>query len=618
MCGICGIYYFNNQRNVNENTLRSMMDTLLHRGPDDEGFFCAGPIGIGARRLSIIDKAGGSQPIFSEAGQVCLVCNGEIYNHQDLRSNLAQRHRFRSNGDIETILHLYEDDGRACVDQLRGMFAFALWDSHEQLLTLAVDRFGEKPLYYAQDAEKIVFASEIKSLLRFPGMSLDLDYQALDEYFANGFISAPRSVFSTIRRLLPAHTVTISRSGTSTFEHYWEPRFAPYDHWDRRSMDDCIAEIRGLLNEAVRLQMKCDVPLGAFLSGGVDSSSVVALMTQFSVTPVRTFSIGFSEKGYDESPFAHTAATYFGSDHHTEIIGSDQVELLYRLIHHFDEPFADSSMIPTYLVSQLARQEVSVVLSGDGGDEVFAGYHQHLYGYRQSILQALIPTQFHTHAAKFASILPSTIKGIPYLASLNDPVENWLTSGFFSAQQRYRLYSSDTRALLVGYEAEQIKRDIFRQVQHLDGLSQLQYHDLIQYLPNDILVKVDRASMLASLEVRSPFLDHKIIEFVARLPIHYRMNLVSGKRLLKKALAPLLPPFVHHRRKQGFSIPQSEWLRGTMNTFLRETLAHPHLPGLFSQSYIQQLIQEHSQNRVDHKDRLWALLCFELWSREWL
>ena len=328
------------------------------------------------------------------------------------------------------------------------MFAFALWETQKQRLTLAVDRFGKKPLYYAQDTEKVIFASEIKALLRFPGISRSLDYQALDQYLANGFVCAPHTIFSSIHRLLPAQIMTISRSGASTFERYWEPSFAQYDQWDRRSIDDCASELRELLIAAVRLRMNSDVPIGAFLSGGLDSTSVVALMTQLSTTPVKTFSIGFRDRHYDESSFAGKAAAHFGSEHHTETIDSEQLNLLLRLIHHFDEPFADSSMIPTYLVSQLARNEVSVVLSGDGGDEVFAGYHQHLYGYRQNVLQTLIPRPFHSTAVKIACLLPSTIKGIPYLISLENSAEQWITSGFFSTQQRYQLYSPDTRSIL--------------------------------------------------------------------------------------------------------------------------------------------------------------------------
>ncbi|MEO8394898.1 MAG: asparagine synthase (glutamine-hydrolyzing) [Chloroflexota bacterium] len=614
MCGICGIYYFTEQRHVAADVLHSMTATMLHRGPDDAGFHCDGPIGMGVRRLSILDKSGSQQPIFDEDKRLCLICNGEIYNFRDLRTQLLDRHHFRSEGDAETILHLYEEDGLLCVTHLRGMFAFALWDSSKQQLTLAVDRFGKKPLYYAIDAEKILFASELKALLRYPGLSRDIDYQALDEYLANGFISAPRSIYRGIRRLAPAQIMTIAHNGVSHTELYWEPNFAEYNKWDKRPINDCAAELRSLLTEAVRLRMTSDVPIGAFLSGGVDSTAVVALMTQLSTVPIKTFSIGFSDTHYDESPFAKAAVDYFGSDHHSEIIHTDQLGVLPDLIRHFDEPFADSSMIPTYLVSRLARQEVTVALSGDGGDEVFAGYHQHLYGYRQHVLQTLIPTSLRPLMAGFGRILPSAARVNPYLAALDRPAERWLTSGFFSAQQRNQLYSFDMRSTLEKSEVEQLKSDIFRRVRHLDELSQLQYYDLTRYLPNDILVKVDRASMLASLEVRSPLLDHKVFEFMARLPPHYRMSLMSGKLLLKKALAPLLPPFIHHRKKQGFSIPQAEWLRGTLNSFLREVLSQPHLQGIFDQSYIQQLIREHSLNQIDHKDRLWALLCFELWA----
>ena len=618
MCGICGIYYFDPQRNVEASILRAMTDTLVHRGPDDTGFYYDTAIGISVRRLSIIDKPGSYQPILNKGQQLCLVCNGEIYNFRNLRNHLSERHNFRSDGDIETILHLYEEYGPRCVNHLHGMFAFALWDSGIQQLTLAVDRFGKKPLYYTLDTEKVIFASELKALLRYPAISRDLDYQALDEYFTNGFVSAPRSIFKGIQRLAPAQIMTIARGKRPCIDFYWQPDFAESDQWDKLSVDDCAAELRHLLTEAVRLRMISDVPIGAFLSGGVDSTSVVALMAQLSTNPIKTFSIGFSDPRYDESPFANAAAAYLGSDHHSEIILEDKLDLLPSLVRHFDEPFADSSMLPTYLVSQLAKQQVTVALSGDGGDEVFAGYHQHLYSYRQLVLQSTIPISLHSAVRKFAGIIPSVMKVKPYLSALGRPAECWLTSGFFSAQQRSQLYTLETRSVLAGYEAEQIKREMFHHLRKLDELSQLQYYDLTFYLPNDILVKVDRASMLASLEVRSPLLDHKIFEFMARLPVHYRTSLMSGKRLLKKALTPLLPPFIHRRQKQGFSIPQAEWLRGKLNPLLRDLLSEPCVPGMFDQAYIQQLIREHSLQQIDHKDRLWALLCFELWAREQL
>ena len=614
MCGICGIWYFAQNQQVDQNVLQSMTSSLAHRGPGDAGFYRDDSIGIGVRRLSILDKPGSYQPILNENEQICLVCNGEIYNFRSLREKLAERHHFRSDGDVETILHLYEDHQLQCIDHLRGMFAFALWDRSAQQLTFAVDRFGKKPLYYAHDTDKVIFASELKALLRYPGIQRELDYQVLDEYLTYGFVSAPRSIFKSIRRLTPAQIVTVSSNSSLHIETYWHPTFAEPDQWDRRSINDLAAELRHLLTEAVRLRMISDVPVGAFLSGGVDSTAVVALMTQISRAPVKTFSIGFDDPRYDERGFGKAAAAYLGSDHISEGVDVDKLDLLPNLVHHFDEPFADSSMIPTFLLSQLAHQKVTVALSGDGGDEVFAGYHQHLYGYRQFFLQTIIPVPFHSLASRLTAVMPSALKLKPYLAALNRPVENWITSGFFSAQQRSSLYTVEAQAVLGGYEGEQIKKDVFKRVTRLDELSQLQYHDLTRYLPNDILVKVDRASMFASLEVRSPLLDQEVFAFMARVPPRFRTGLTSGKMLLKKALAPLLPPFIHQRKKQGFSIPQAEWLRGELNPLLRDTLTNPCLPGLFNQTYVQQLIQEHSANQIDHKDRLWALLCFELWA----
>ncbi len=616
MCGICGIWYFDQQRHVDQNVLQAMTSRLVHRGPDDAGFYCNGSIGIGVRRLSILDKLEGHQPIFNEDEQVSLVCNGEIYNFRSLREKLTARHRFRSDGDVETILHLYEEIQLQCVDQLRGMFAFALWDGSTRQLILAIDRFGKKPLYYMHDSEKIIFASELKSLLCYPGIQRELDYQALDEYLACGFISAPGSIFKNIQRVSPAHIVTVQANGSLNIEKYWYPNFTEPNQWDKRSIDDLATELRYLLTEAVRLRMISDVPVGAFLSGGVDSTSVVALMTQISDAPVKTFSIGFDDPRYDERQFAECAADYLGNEHLSEIMTVDKLDFLPHLIQHFDEPFADSSMVPTYFLSQLARRKVTVVLSGDGGDEVFAGYHQHLYAYRQFFLQTVIPKSFHSLASSLGRAMPPAIKLKPYLAALGQPAENWITSGFFSVRQRRKLYSLEAQLMLEDYKRERAKKEVFQQVLHLDELSQLQYHDLIHYLPNDILVKVDRASMLASLEVRSPLLDQEVFEFMSRIPAHFRTSLISGKTLLKKALEPLLPPFIHSRKKQGFSIPQAEWLRGKLFPLLGEILAHPHVPGLFDPIYIDQLVREHATGQIDHKDRLWALLCFELWARE--
>ena len=419
MCGICGVWYFDPARQVDQTLITTMAAQLVHRGPDDVGFFRSGSMALAVRRLKIIDGENSRQPLLNEDGCLCLACNGEIYNFRDLRQQLMPRHHFHTEGDVETILHLYEDYGLGCVNHLRGMFAFALWDGHADQLVLAVDRFGKKPLYYFQDHEKIVFASELKALMRCVDIRRELDYEALDDYLSCGYIRAPHSIFVGVQRLAPGQRLTAQRSGTIQIDQYWQPTFAEVGQWDKRSRRDLAVELRHLLLEAVRLRMVSDVPLGAFLSGGVDSSAIVALMTHIGAAPVKTFSVGFDHPAYDESAYARAAADFFHAEHTSALVQPDALDLLPRLVRHYDEPFADSSMIPTYLVSQLARSEVTVVLGGDGGDEVFAGYHQHLYAYRQLYFQALIPFSLHPAAVSLAHRIPRALKIGPYLTALD-------------------------------------------------------------------------------------------------------------------------------------------------------------------------------------------------------
>lgn len=610
MCGIFGIYYFDSARAVSERLLHAMGERLVHRGPDDSGMRIDGSVGFGCRRLKIIDLAGSQQPLTNEDGRIWLTCNGEIYNFRTLRQNLRERHQFATAGDVESIAHLYEDFGAGCVHHLRGMFAFALWDASTRTITFAVDRFGKKPLYYWLDHEKIVFASELKALLPVPDIPREIDYEAVDEYFSCGYISVPRTIYRGIRRLPAGHLLLIQGDGTTKLETYWQPRFAEPDSWDTRPAPVLAADLRQLLTEAVRLRMLSDVPIGAFLSGGIDSSAVVALMSSISGAPVKTFSVGFAEPEYDERPYAQAAAEHCGADHYSVTIGPTQaLELLPRLVKQYDEPFADSSMIPTYVVSELARQQVTVALSGDGGDEVFAGYHQHLYGYRQQYLESIMSPAAGASIARVAGMIPRVHKAKPYLAAMGRPAHHWLTSGFFAPEHRAALFED---ASVVG-AGERVKLEPFAGVKALDRLSQLQYHDIIRYLPGDILVKVDRASMAASLEVRSPLLDNVIFEFMARVPPSQRVGLQSGKPLLKLALGSALPRAVSRRPKQGFSIPQAEWLRGPFLPLVRDLLLAPS--ATFNRSCASDLIDEHLSGRADHKDRLWALLCFSLWER---
>ncbi len=621
MCGICGIWYFDADRPVNPALLETMTDEIIHRGPDEGGHHLEGSVGLGFRRLSIIDVGGSHQPMPNEDERVWIVFNGEIYNFHELRADLAARHTFRTAGDTETILHAYEEYGARCVERFRGMFAFAIWDAAAQRLTLAVDRFGKKPIYYWLDSEKAVFASELKCILHHPNFDKTLDLDALDEYLTYGYITAPKTIFKTVRKLPPGHTISITRDGRSRLEEYWHPHLCPPAEQDRRSLDDLASELRGLLTDAVRLRMISDVPLGAFLSGGVDSSAVVGLMSQISDVPVKTFSIGFDESAYDETHYAQMVADYCKTDHVREVVRPDVVSILPKLIHQFDEPFADSSMIPTYYVSQAARQHVTVALSGDGGDEVFGGYHWYRYGSRHHFLQSIIPASARPTAEKVGQIMPRFTKVGGYISVVSKPTHYWGTRfKFFDPEQRGALYLPAAAAELAHFPGERAKAEAFRRAESLDWLSQLQYSDLTVYMPGDILVKVDRASMLASLEVRSPLLDHKVFEFMARVPARYRTTLTDSKILLKKAVGSLLPPQIHTRNKQGFGIPLGEWLAGPLQPLLRETLlgAASRERGLFSQPVMSTLIDQHASGGTDHKERLWSLLLFELWAQEYL
>ncbi len=621
MCGICGLWYFDPGHHVNPDLLRAMTDSIQHRGPDDDGFHIDGALGLGFRRLSIIDVSGSHQPMANEDDGVWIVFNGEIYSYQALRSQLAQRHHFRTMGDTETILHLYEEMGAACINELRGMFAFAIWDGHKNQLTLAVDRFGKKPLYYFLDGDKFIFGSELKVIVQHPAISRELDAEALDEYLAYGYINAPRSIFKAIRKLPAGHTMTIDRTGRARLQSYWQPELCEPNAYDSRSMADLTAELRELLIEAVKLRMISDVPLGAFLSGGIDSSAIVGLMSHLNAQPVKTFSIGFDEALYDETAYAQLVADYCHTDHLRTVVRPDVITVLPKLIHQFDEPFADSSMIPTYYVAQVARQHVAVALSGDGGDEVFGGYSWYQYGARHHLLETLIPASLRPGVAQIGGKLPRFTKIGAYLKRVDQPISFWQTrTGFFDARARGDLYTVDAAKILSACPGEQRKLEAFRHTASWDWLSQFQYNDLTVYMAGDILAKVDRASMLASLEVRSPLLDHVVFEFMARVPPQFKLTLGNTKILLKKAVGDLLPPAIHKRGKQGFSIPLREWLAGPLRDMLEDALLSPRTTarGLFQPATVNQLIDEHNAGRVDHSERLWSLLCFELWARDYL
>lgn len=632
MCGICGIV-----GDADEPLLKRMADALEHRGPDDAGFYLAAepadgrtPVGLGMRRLSIIDLTpAGHQPMSNEDGTIWIVFNGEIYNFRALRSDLEQKgHQFRSMTDTEVIVHLYEEKGEECVEALKGMFAFAIWDASRQRLLLARDRMGKKPLYYWQRDGLFLFASEIKALLCYPAVSRTLDWKAFHHYMAFGYTPTDRSIFAEIAKLPPAH-IAILNNGTLTLQQYWMLPRNNLDLDQRVSIADAATRVRHELREAVRMRLESDVPLGVFLSGGIDSSAVVASMREVTGQRIATFSIGFGQAApsYDELPYARMVAQRFETDHHEEILEPDAEKLLPTIIHHFDEPFADSSVIPTFVVAQATARHVKVALSGIGGDETFGGYPRYL-GVRLSERYGRLP--------HWLRILPSAL---PRFIADSEASPNWgdwarrFVSGadqplperyigwtrFFGEAGLTRLA---TPALRERWETdvEATHRAAFADRGHGDPMDGAFRIDLRTYLPDDLLVMADRMSMAHSLELRAPFCDHRLIE--ASLGISPAMKIPGFrlKGLLKTAFADVLPPQVLSHRKQGFMIPLGRWLRTDLRSLLEDLLSPERVRarGLFVPDAVEVLKREHLSGTRSHSDRLWTLMIAELWMRQYL
>ncbi len=627
MCGIAGILGIGVGYRVDPSELRRMCDVIRHRGPDDDGYHVEQPIGLGMRRLSIIDIAGGHQPMSNEAGTLWVVFNGEIYNFRELRTELeAMGHRFQSHSDTEVILHGYEQWGEEFVKRLRGMFGIALWDAGEKKLLLVRDWVGIKPLHWYLDDEKLVFGSEIKSLLACRGVSREIDREALDRYLTYEYIPAPSSIFQRIRKLPPGHLL-VWQHGDATVRSYWDFPVAPEpDGKDRIGEEEYARELLGLLRESVRLQMVSDVPLGAFLSGGIDSSSVVALMSEFSDRPVKTFSIGFKEQSYDELAYARLVAERFGTEHHEFILTPQITELTDHLMGFLDEPLGDFSIFPTYLVSKMARSHVTVALSGDGGDELFAGYDTYIADrfarrletlpavLRERLLPGILGLVPPTKKKKGAiNIAKRFVQGAALPPELMHT--RWMT--FLAAREKRQLYTPALREALRGSVTEGFILEHGRAKHFPDALTAAQYVDLKTYLPENILTKVDRMSMAVSLEARVPVLDHKIVEFAFRLPAHLRLKGRTTKYLLKKAVAPLLPPQILAKKKQGFSIPIKNWLTGELRPLMTDLLdaGRVRRRGWFEPAEVRKLVDEHLAGRENHSHRLWSMMVFELWQQ---
>jgi len=624
MCGICGIV---GPEPVERAALAEMTQALRHRGPDDEGFYVGEhsdgtAVGLGFRRLSIIDLDTGNQPISNEDGSVRLVFNGEIYNFRELRHGLERRgHHFATNTDTEVIVHLYEDHGPRCVERLNGMFAFALWDEGQRELVLARDRFGKKPLYYAEVGGSLLFGSELKALLRHPRCPDELDFEALSRYLALEYVPTPHSIFRGVKKLPGGHLLRW-QGGTSTMERYWDLSFEPSS--ERTSDAEYIEEFREQLRQAVRRRLVSDVPLGAFLSGGVDSSSVVAMMVE-AVPPamVKTFSIGFGEKSFDESEHARRVAAHFGTDHHEDVFTPGaMIELLPRVADFLDEPFADASILPTYLLSRFTRETVTVALGGDGSDELLSGYPTfpadriaRLYRVPRSVHERVVlpltdrlPVSTANFSADFK--LKRFLRGARAPEDVRHPT--WL--GSFTPGEQSSLLTRDPPDSF----AEQ--REAFANAPTDDARERLIYLYAKTYLQDDILVKVDRASMACSLEVRAPFLDTELVQFLGRVPSRLKLRRLETKHLLKRAMRDVLPPGIAGRAKKGFGIPVAEWLKSELRDELQEELSPDRLgrQGIFEPVEVQRLLSEHFAGRRDHRKPLWTLFVFQLWHRRWI
>jgi asparagine synthase (glutamine-hydrolysing) len=629
MCGIAGALDLGGGA-VPADLLRRMCGALRHRGPDEEGYFHDGPVALGQMRLSIIDLSSGKQPMANEDGTVWVTFNGEIYNFHELRHRLeGLGHRFATHSDTEVIVHAYEQYGTACLDHFRGMFAFAVWDGPRRTLFLARDRAGKKPLFHARVANQFVFASELQGLLQHPALSRDPDFSAIDEYLTYGYIPAPRTAYRAVCKLPPAHYLLCRQdTGDIRVERYWQLRYQPKLALDE---NEAAEALEAELTEAVRLRLIADVPLGALLSGGVDSSLVVALMSRASSRPVKTFSIGFEEQAFNELPHARAVARQYATEHHELVVRASALEVLPTLIRHYGEPFADSSAVPSYYVAQLARQHVKVALNGDGGDESFAGYDR----YRASVLGDRLdrlPWLARRSAGWLAGLLiPDSLprrsrlhQARRFLQSLPLPAARrylrW--TGLFTPQQKQHLYTPQMRGELAGHDAEAWLLEEYETVRRegCAGLDAILALDVRSYLPFDLLVKMDIASMACSLEARSPLLDHKVMEFAARLPAGHKLHGTTLKYLLKKVAGRLLPGEVLHRRKMGFGVPVGDWMRGELRGLVEDMLlsSQTRLRTYFQSGPLHQLVEEHLGRRQDHSHRLWALLCLELWHREFL
>jgi asparagine synthase (glutamine-hydrolysing) len=617
MCGICGIFEPGRDTVIETATVKKMADSIRHRGPDDDGYYCAPGVGLGHRRLSIIDLEGGHQPLSNEDGSIWIVFNGEVYNFEELnRRYLSSGHTFQTRSDTETIVHLYEELGEACFAELRGMFALALWDNRKKRLLLARDPLGKKPLFYSWDGRRLLFGSEIKALLAVPGLSREIDLTAVSDYFTFQYVPAPKTIYRSVRKLRAGHYMTVDSSGVREVA-YWDIRF---DQTREYSETEWCERLLEEFRTAVKLRLVSDVPLGAFLSGGVDSSSVVAVMNSFQ-PPVTTCSIGFTEESYDEAGEAREFAGSLGAKHFEQIVQPHALDLISKLAWHYDEPFADSSAVPTYYVSEVARRHVTVALSGDGGDENFAGYRRYKFDQWENRLRSYVPepvrrTVFGPLGSVYPKLgwLPRVFRAKSTFQSLaRNPIEGYFHGiSCCPPAMKNRLFSPDLNRQLAGYDSLDVLRYHYDRANTDDPLSRIQYVDIKTYLVDDILVKVDRASMAHSLEVRCPLLDHKLMELIAQIPSSLKLHNGQGKYIFKKSLRKILPPEVLNRRKRGFAMPVAEWFRGELKGFAYEALFGCQ-QGLLNSTFLMNCWKQHQRGQRDWSALLWTTLMFRTW-----
>ncbi len=626
MCGIVGIVESDLERPVRPEDLGRMVRTLHHRGPDEEGSVTLNGVGLGMRRLSIVDLSGGQQPFTNESGAIQLVANGEIYNFLDLKSELESLgHTFRSRSDIEVLVHAYEEWGEGFLTRLRGMFALALWDGRTRTLLAARDRAGEKPLYWTLTPRGLLLASEVKALLVRPEVSRELDLEALDQFLTYEYVVAPRTILKGVHKLPAAHYL-IYRDGRVSTHRYWDAASVRVRPW---SDDEAAEALTAALRKAVVSQMMADVPLGAFLSGGIDSSSIVALMSEASLQPVNSFSIGFDDGTYNELPFAREVAAAFKTDHRERKVSPDIGQLFERLVVHLDEPFADVSLFPTFLVSELAREHVTVALSGDGGDELFGGYDayhaQALANRYASVGRPMLPA-----LAAVAAALPPTDKKkgvvnkfkrfVQGAALAPEDLGHYRWMVYLAPAAKRRLYDRSLQDALMTSDVYQPVREVLQRFDGDDLLGRQLYADLSVYLADDILVKVDRMSMATSLETRAPFLDADVMELAFSMPGDLKIRRGERKWILKRAMRDILPSSILTRRKEGFSIPMKNWLRGELAPLLNDLLSPERVKrrGLFNPAEIGRLTEAHRAGRENHAHTLFPLMVFERWAAEHL